>query len=571
MNRYETFEMPPLGAAFQAARTGEASEMVGASPEQELGRRGGAFRPARPPVRARAIPPPRPRAPAQPKRRPPRWPPRRPIFGTYPFPIVVEPFGSVVDAASIAERRRCMQACLAGSPPPVAAPPAPPEPGAAAADAPPESSAPPPDGNAGAGPAQANANEPAASELEWLGETPSAQRAPTSPKGAGTGASCASYARNEVEKSRTSAGHLSADVIEHARGLLIADFGVDWRTPRPTLKRDPVLQAWIATIVDVIRANPGTTIRVLGFSDCVGTERNNQLLRRGRAVRVLELLKQMAGAARWTVIKPKVKLVNAAPADDYVARNDTIDGRAQNRSVLIEHTRTIDFKPTVLRSCMVTPRQVATYPLLGLIPNLPGKPAVPIDYKLDAKQVIGEVARDVSQRGKSAHFWVELAHAGLVAAEIFAEGSLIVAGLAIAGPLLGLVGTFLALGSGYQEAAEEIAKEWSATGYSRGVVMGAEGRKARELKDYFGNLYFPPNHFFPKGRDVAIANYRVGLLVGYVHGRLLCPNQRALFWRDLGKRMGDQSYRGDSKSWTRRGWIDWYMTAAATFKGAHLR
>lgn len=383
---------------------------------------------------------------------------------------------------------------------------------------------------------------------------------------------CATYEKGEVQKSWTAQGHLSSDVFAHARGLLIADFGVDWRTPRESLKREKALQDWLGSILQLVRDNPTTVIRILGFSDCVGNERNNRALRRGRAVRIHALLHQMLGpGARWSSIKAAIKLIDAAPAGDYVSSNATVEGRAQNRSVLIEYTRRIDYAPQVVQPCIVRPSQAATYALLGVIPNVPNYPRnTPVNYRLNAKKIVGVIAQDLSSKGKSAHFWVELAHSGLMAAEIFAEGSLLVAGLAIAGPLLAVAGSFLALGAGYYEAAEKIAEEWSATGFSRGVVMGAEGRKAKLLKDYFGNACCPPNRFFEKGRDIAIANYRMGLLVGYVQGRLLCPNQRIIFWRDLGVRIGDQSYRGPSKQWTARGWVNWYIDAAAAFKSAHL-
>jgi hypothetical protein len=89
----------------------------------------------------------------------------------------------------------------------------------------------------------------------------------------------------------------------------------------------------------------------------------------------------------------------------------------------------------------------------------------------------------------------------------------------------------------YLAAAEKIAAEWSATGFSRGGVMGADKRKATLLKDYFGSDYFPRNDAFPRGRDIAIANYSIGLRVDYVQGRVLAPNQRTIFWHDLGLRM----------------------------------
>src|SRR5262245_39795497 len=97
--------------------------------------------------------------------------------------------------------------------------------------------------------------------------------------------SCTGYEPGEIEKSRTLAGHLAADVVQHTRGLLIRDFGVDWRHVREQIKNDAVLQQWLTTILQVVRANPTTNIRITGFSDCVGAENNNLVLRRGRAQR----------------------------------------------------------------------------------------------------------------------------------------------------------------------------------------------------------------------------------------------------------------------------------------------
>ena len=91
----------------------------------------------------------------------------------------------------------------------------------------------------------------------------------------GPAAACPPYQRGEVEKSKTQQGHLPSDFIQHPRGTLIADFAVDWRTPKSSLRRDAALRAWLATMVDVVRANPTTRIRISGYSDCVGRENNN--------------------------------------------------------------------------------------------------------------------------------------------------------------------------------------------------------------------------------------------------------------------------------------------------------
>ena len=66
----------------------------------------------------------------------------------------------------------------------------------------------------------------------------------TPPPGIGPGsapgpaAACPPYQRGEVEKSKTQQGHLPSDFIQHPRGTLIADFAVDWRTPKSSLRRD---------------------------------------------------------------------------------------------------------------------------------------------------------------------------------------------------------------------------------------------------------------------------------------------------------------------------------------------
>ena len=214
-------------------------------------------------------------------------------------------------------------------------------------------------------------------------------------------------------------------------------------------------------------------------------------------------------------------------------------------------------------------------PPLSLIRVIPDDPDyqkhVPLRYRLNAKALVGEVAQDISTRGKKAHFWIDLVHGGIVAAEIFAEASILVAGLAIAGPVLGLAGNLLVLGLPIAKAGQNIAARWAAIGFSRGVVMGADGRKARLVMDYFGNDYFPEDPAFPvHGRRVAMANYRMGLLVGYVQGRRLTKNQLAIFWYDLRYHMGNQSNRGSQKQWQRREWIDWYVEAAGTLRREHL-
>ncbi|MEY9880947.1 hypothetical protein [Bradyrhizobium sp. USDA 329] len=144
---------------------------------------------------------------------------------------------------------------------------------------------------------------------------------------------CPAYAPGEVAKSRTEAGHLPADVFPQPSQALVADFGVDWRHTKPSLAHDATLQAWLASAIAEMRANPAVGLSVVGFSDCVGRENNNSFLRRGRAERVKELLLRLAGPDR-AFLSSRLDAW-AAPRDEFIADNGTVAGRAQNRGVLI--------------------------------------------------------------------------------------------------------------------------------------------------------------------------------------------------------------------------------------------
>jgi len=372
------------------------------------------------------------------------------------------------------------------------------------------------------------------------------------------------YETGEEHKSFNPPSHLPSDVIVHPRGLLLADYGVDWRTPPSTMHREKALKDWLVEAVKVIDANPTTGIRIIGYSDCVGKERHNKDLRLGRAKKTLALFAEMLGAGKsWNTLKSKTT-TEAAPTGDYIASNDTVEGRAQNRGVLLVSHRVIDMKPTTIKGCVVRPSKVL--PLSRLIPNVPfDRSKLPLNYRVNAKDIVGETAADLSKHAHSATIVVELVHAGVVALEIFEAASV----LAIAAPVLAAAAGFLALGSGCMQAAEVVAKSWATLGYARGIVVGANGKKIREVKERFGNDCCPKDDFCDNERT-AKSNYLMGLLVGYLHGRALCPNQREWFWRDLGKRVGDQSHLGPPSSWSDHDLTLWYAGMAGTFRGAHL-
>lgn len=138
------------------------------------------------------------------------------------------------------------------------------------------------------------------------------------------------YQPNEIATSRTEAGHLAADVALLPPGaaicqyLFIMDFGVDWRHLKTIAKLDPLL------VLQLHRFETDTSLQfqIVGYSDCVGAERNNLFLRTGRARNVFHLLGPSA--------RSRVFAVKAAPLHEYLYENATIQDRAGNRAVVIE-------------------------------------------------------------------------------------------------------------------------------------------------------------------------------------------------------------------------------------------
>lgn len=151
---------------------------------------------------------------------------------------------------------------------------------------------------------------------------------------------CFAYAPAEIAVSRTAAGHVTPDVVLlpataptlpggqkvtiACQYLVIRDFGVDWRHVKPATRNEQLFKDSLARF----EADKSLTFRIVGYSDCVGVERNNFLLRRGRARNVYKLFGSSA--------RKRVMAVVAAPAHTYLLDNSTVARRANNRSVVIE-------------------------------------------------------------------------------------------------------------------------------------------------------------------------------------------------------------------------------------------
>lgn len=135
---------------------------------------------------------------------------------------------------------------------------------------------------------------------------------------------CVGYKPGEIQISKTSKGHLEADVRLTARGLEIGDFGVDWRSVKESTQQEQLLKDWLIKF----DTHPDYRLRIVGYSDCVGKEKNNKFLREGRAKRVYELL--------GTGARSRAIFVGPASPGAYLTHNSTAEGRARNRGVAIE-------------------------------------------------------------------------------------------------------------------------------------------------------------------------------------------------------------------------------------------
>lgn len=135
---------------------------------------------------------------------------------------------------------------------------------------------------------------------------------------------CSGYKSGEIKTSKTQKGHLPTDVRFTDRGLEITDFGVNWRSVKDSTKQEQLLKDWL----NKFETTPNYQLRIIGYSDCIGKEKNNKFLREGRAKHIYELLGKSA--------RSRTIFVGAASPGTYLSDNSTVAGRALNRGVVIE-------------------------------------------------------------------------------------------------------------------------------------------------------------------------------------------------------------------------------------------
>jgi hypothetical protein len=148
----------------------------------------------------------------------------------------------------------------------------------------------------------------------------------------------------------------------------------------------------------------------------------------------------------------------------------------------------------------------------------------------------------------------------------------------VTGPLAAAVGSFMALGAGYDEAKADITWDELSRGFSLGAVMGASGVSPKKAVAYFGHRFFARNAFLEGGAQIAADAYKKGLMNGYSQGRSLSQEQRQMLAIDLRSHArtlpGWFDFKNETsesaKQWSDRTWIEYYLFFGGVFRKFHL-
>lgn len=141
----------------------------------------------------------------------------------------------------------------------------------------------------------------------------------------GASKDCPARQHGELEKARS--GPMKVNIIDSPfQGLLISNFD----SGSAEVKKDLMSNSEWKTLSYRMSADVDRRWRILGFSDCHGVDRENELLRSKRAFAINNLLPRDA--------QKQVDGVEPAPLSVCVDDNKTENGRRNNRSVVILQT-----------------------------------------------------------------------------------------------------------------------------------------------------------------------------------------------------------------------------------------
>jgi hypothetical protein len=204
-------------------------------------------------------------------------------------------------------------------------------------------------------------------------------------------------------------------------------------------------------------------------------------------------------------------------------------------------------------------------------------------------QIVDAMPEAESDAKHKLHFGLELfgaVHAGIEMFELEAAvfgttgalGTVGALGLAAAvvAPVAAEAAVFVALGNAHADAINSLIDDEIRSGFSRGVVLGADDRKADYVKSNFVKHSPVRNSVYPEYGTKLQNAYNRALVAGYAQGRRLLESkaQRSAFFEDLYARMSvhpSVAYGEDQDTWSERSWTNYYIDCAATFRRDHLK
>ena len=127
---------------------------------------------------------------------------------------------------------------------------------------------------------------------------------------------------------------------------------------------------------------------------------------------------------------------------------------------------------------------------------------------------------------------IEGVEVGLPVLEIHIAGALGLS-LVVAGPISGAAAVFVALGLPHAEAINNVIKDQISSGFSRGVVLGADERSTSFVKTHFVQYSPVPHVVYPEYGGKFRDEYNRGLVAGYAQGKRLDKMQSGAFFKDL--------------------------------------
>ena len=138
-------------------------------------------------------------------------------------------------------------------------------------------------------------------------------------------------------------------------------------------------------------------------------------------------------------------------------------------------------------------------------------------------------------------------------------------GLAVAGPIVGMVGIFMALGAPYEEA--EIKNEATANGFSQGLVAGFLRMSGSTVNSLFVVHDIMRHNEFDPHADVVEANaYNRGLVAGFTLAKYASDEEKKSFVLEIRQFTGDVAV-GD---WQDRDKINYVIEYAAKLRLNYL-